>query len=129
MNGYPYPDFSIEDGDCSSYGVTLKHYKVEIDDLVYAKAIAVPHQKSIFVFTYPLSKKVEVECTSKTEKGFTVEDVVEIVGSTYERIYKEENESSGKYGIWGHGLNDLLFHSIKVKEENSIFYVYLGIDS
>lgn len=81
---------------------------------------------------YPLSVVAEfpIEFSS-------MEELWEKVRSAYEEIYKEEEESSsvtpglipnmynrnrtnGKFGIWGHGINDLVLESVIICEDKII---------
>jgi hypothetical protein len=72
------------------------------------------------IFSYPLSYEVELTLAGRVD----VLAFVTFVASEYERIYKEEkettttpvgragqllnrNKTTGKYGIWGHDLSDL----------------------
>jgi hypothetical protein len=91
--------------------------------------------------TYPLNRPYTEECV--WDRPLTREDIVKWVTDRYRFIYKVEDETSenlpalipgmsnrnvtnGKYGIWGHYIDDLYFHTIWVDENNVIT---LGIDS
>lgn len=77
-------------------------------------------------------------------KGFTRGELIRVIKQTYDRCYAEEEDSStepvtnipgmlnrattnGNYGIWGHGLDDLVLHTIEYNPLKNI--IWLGIDS
>jgi hypothetical protein len=87
---------------------------VELEDVLSQDGIRVR-------FDYPLAKPVVFDCAGPV----TVKSFISFVAKTYERIYDEERETAtiaegqaspmlanrnrtdGRYGIWGHVLNDL----------------------
>ena len=98
-------------------------------------------------FSYPLSKAVTFDFHSNNGNGFTREQLEDLVTSTYQKIYEEEEESTqvepghipgmlnrnttnGKYGIWGHDIEDLVLHTLYVTyRDNALPYITLGVDS
>ncbi len=71
-------------------------------------------------------------------------DLVRLISEEYQRIYLEEectseinvrlipgtlnrNETNGKFGVWGHTLEDLCLHTIWY--DSSTHMCHLGIDS
>jgi len=73
-------------------------------------------------FTYPLDKPVIAEFT---QAEWTVQKFIDAVCAHYQQIYREEsattknpvarawplvnrNQTTGKYGIWGHDIEDLV---------------------
>jgi len=110
-------------------------------------------EKFIFDITYPLENSVEFKL--ENNEGLTLGQVIKAISNEYHRIYKEEEETSelktesisdrtkgacmlinraetnGKYGIWGHGIGDLVMHTLYFKEIDNDGYVHydLGIDS
>lgn len=92
-------------------------------------------------YKYPLSGDFVFEHVSENKKGFSKKELIEIISKQYNHIYEEEkntsiikpdyisynrNRTNGKYGIWGHDLEDLLLHTIYLNNNN--IYI-LGIDS
>lgn len=95
----------------------------------------------ILVIDYPLTNPFAFEFT--VSKGMSRKDFVDLAVNAYREIYKEEDETSkikpknipglgnrartvGKYGIWGHGIEDLILHSLNLKNNDII---ELGVDS
>lgn len=84
-----------------------------------------------------------------SKKGFTRAMLVKTIVDSYIKIYKEEettatvkttpqnqrpilnrNETNGKYGVWGHDLNDLALTGILVYQmPNGEIVLNLEIDS
>jgi cytidylate kinase len=71
-------------------------------------------------------------------------DVLELASADYKRIYREEDadvgeptkhipgmlnreESKGRYGIWGHDIDDLVFEEVRIDTEKKT--VRFGIGS
>jgi hypothetical protein len=92
---------------------------------------------------YPLSTPALFPLRTPST-GVSRIDLVEIIVKAYREVYKEEEESTkvksglipgmynrnttdGKYGIWGHGLGDLMLHAAYVDEETGV--IELGVDS
>lgn len=104
------------------------------------------------IYYYPLSNAFICEYNSTTGFGFTKLRLVELIAETYRQIYGEEeattkrlvipmeermkkiglmnrNQTDGKYGIWGHDLEDLSLNHIKIIKYNNRYYLIPGIDS
>ncbi len=106
------------------------------DDIVIQKG-----QISV-VFSYPLDKEYVLTLfASEGKDHFTRGDLARAVGTKYQQIYREEEESTmivpetyaemnarlgnggimllnrvmtdGKWGIWGHCLGDLVLHEVR----------------
>jgi hypothetical protein len=97
---------------------------------------------------YPLTNSYQEKLDSCT---YTLVEIASIICLTYQKIYKEEKESTqlpvesiasrtngssglinrartnGKYGIYGHCLDDLLLHTIIYDKEMNL--ITLGVDS
>ena len=119
-NGRLYPDYFKEEES------GLK----EINDNSPDEVILPPDEEYTLIIDYPLNIPFMTKLESG-EKGMTRRQVVEFVIGCYKRIYKEEdgttkvkaglipgmvnrNETNGKYGIWGHGISDLILHTLYV---------------
>lgn len=83
--------------------------------------------------TYPLSTIVEIEIKDVE----TIGELLWLIAKAYKEIYKEEDEaykqqkeepsnlinrqkSNGKYGVWGHFLEELYFEGIDIYDNGTI---------
>jgi len=97
---------------------------------------------------YPLTNLYQKKLDSSK---YTRVELAKIICLTYQKIYKEEKDSTqlpvesiasrtngssrlinrartnGKYGIYGHSLDNLLLHTIKYNKEKNL--ITLGVDS
>jgi hypothetical protein len=107
--------------------------------------IIIDKTKIKIIFSYPLTKAFTFEYLSNDSKGFTRKEISEYIMTQYKDIYNEEEanqghpgfmapnilnraQSYGKYGIWGHDIEDLYLHTLyENKDEDNIYT--LGIDS
>ena len=121
----------------------------ELDRLINGDDIIIKNKKATIIVRYPIKDFVTFNISSKNEKGFTLKDVVENVSNIYKKIYKEELETTtevepksnkgvnvlnrsrtnGKYGIWGHDIEDLVLESVLVYTKNDLVSIELGIES
>lgn len=88
--------------------------------------------------TYPLSKPYNKEVHISKE-GITRQELMDVAADAYHKIYyfvnegvyadgiDEHSEVWNKYGIWGHGMEDLTIHTFYVDEESKV--ITLGVDS
>ncbi|WP_171037000.1 hypothetical protein [Maribacter algarum] len=130
--------------------ISIKKPELEIKNLIGKNDIVLKTAKASLVIDYPLEKPVLIEIKSANASGFTRKELVEIISKVYHRIYQEEedsaqtktvpiserqglinrNKTDGKYGIWGHDIDDLDLSSIVVKEkENGRIELELFIES
>ncbi len=103
--------------------------------------IIIKDERITMIFTYPLS----VEIASKLVKkgGFTRMDLFRYIYEGYKKIYDEEEKevgepgqvsekclnrarSYGKYGIWGHNLEDLVIESITYFPKKKLVHMFIG---
>lgn len=117
---------TYEDGSIGT--PTIIDYEVEEvrNRLVEPDELIIKEEKITILFTYPLSVKVKFEFENKD--GFTRLDLFRCIYEGYKKIYDEEEEevgdpgtydrlynrgkSHGKYGIWGHYMDDLYLEII-----------------
>ena len=100
------------------------------------------------VFDYPLERGAGFEF--KSDNGFTRGDIIRHICETYKKIYDEEAKSTkapvesiakrskgasmlmnrartdGKWGIWGHSIEDLILHTLHLGDDGSWI---IGLDS
>jgi len=110
-------------------------------------SVVIKNPSIILVIDYPLKSSFEFKFTKKN--GFTRKELAELICKTYHEIYKQEDETSktkviplkerkqtinrnrtnGKYGIWGHDIDDLALDSVEVKVINNKIYILLHVSS
>lgn len=116
-------------------------YKKEIADNPPDEVILGGGQIFTLIIDYPLTNPFEEKFMTPPE-GLTRIGLFTHIASSYKKIYKEEDEevgdpgmipgmmnrqtSDGKYGIWGHGLGDLVLHTAYLEDGNIIS---VGVDS
>jgi hypothetical protein len=104
----------------------------------------------IVVLDYPLREEFSFPISASSSKGFTRAELVRKIADLYKRVYEEEartskipvipteqreglinrNETNGKYGIWGHDLDDLILHTIEIsRTPDGTVRAHFGIDS
>jgi hypothetical protein len=76
-------------------------------------------------FSYPLRTSHNIQLKSSHTDHFTRADLATAIAGKYKEIYREERRSVGKWGIWGHCLDDLVLHTVSLR--NGVYM--LGIDS
>ena len=117
---------TYEDGSIGT--PTIIDYEVEEfrNRIIDPDELLIKEEKITILFTYPLSIKVKFEFENKG--GFTRLDLFRCIYEGYKKIYDEEEEevgdpgtydrlynrrkSNGKYGIWGHYIDDLFLEII-----------------
>lgn len=120
------PWISIEDAD------------KEVFDLIGKDEIVLKEQVVDVTIDYPLENAATIELRSDKKSGFTRAELILKISAEYKRIYKEEeasakektipiekreglvnrNTTNGKYGIWGHDLEDLDLSEIIVHKKH-----------
>jgi hypothetical protein len=104
----------------------------------------------ILILDYPFAKEWEFPIRSESPAGFTRAELARKISETYKTVYDEEeltsttkvvpmeerkglinrNTTTGKYGIWGHDLGDLVLHTIELsKRADGKVQARLWIDS
>jgi len=110
----------------------------EEPNMINPKEKVVDENEITIVFEYPLSKKAEF--TYKSKNGFTRKKVWQCIHKGYKKIYKEEDQdagetdlipgmynrqsSSGRWGIWGHVIEDLVVEGVYKKGKK--YYLNIG---
>ncbi len=110
------------------------------DNLINPNEVVIKDEKITMVVTYPLS--VEFCVILEKKGGFTRLDVFKSIYEAYKRIYEEEEkevgdpgtydnlynrkQSEGKYGIWGHYLEELVIESVIYDPKEKILDIFIG---
>jgi hypothetical protein len=92
----------------------IRRYKCELVD---GERKITRARKLTFVLDYPLAYDA-VEVRSR-KNGWTVADIVSVVQQIYRKIYKRP----GYWGIWGHGISDLVIEQFEIKHNNVRFHI------
>jgi len=130
----------FEDGELGTPMVEDYAREYERNTLVNPDELAIKEHKITIEFSYPLSVKVYLEF--EKEGGFTNMDLLRCVYEGYKKIYDEEEAqagdpgiydmlynrrpSHGKYGIWGHYMNDLYLEVINYNPEKRLRTLDIG---
>jgi hypothetical protein len=98
-----------------------------------AEEVLTPLTSLTLHITYPLSNNVDVKIENPS--GFTRRALVEAIYEAYRTIYDEEGEAPekpegsllqnrptthGKYGIWGHDIDDLFLEGAMIKSDGMV---------
>lgn len=110
------------------------------ENLINPNEVVIKDEKITMTITYPLS--VEVNLTLEKKGGFTRLDVFKSIYDAYKRIYEEEEKgvgdpgtydnlynrkkSEGKYGIWGHYIDDLVIESVTYNPKEKELDMFIG---
>lgn len=133
------------------YGIslTLENFNFIINHLINPNEVVITsNSPPTLEIDYPLTNLYQKKLDSSK---YTRVELAKIICLTYQKIYKEEKDSTqlpvesiasrtngssglinraktnGKYGIYGHSLDNLLLHTIKYNKEMNL--ITLGVDS
>jgi len=138
-----------EGGEATSPYIALADAKQSLARLRDGDDVVLPCRSIIVVADYPLKSEFEFALAADRPEGFTRAGIASMIVALYQRIYAEEEETSttpvvpmekrqglinrnrtnGKYGIWGHDLDDLALVRISPERRGVVVYVHLEIDS
>lgn len=79
------------------------------------------------IIDYPLDKPAIYKIhTSKTGMGMLA--LISKIGKLYEKTYEDEDatEDGGRYGIWGHSIEDLCLEGITVDHKKKRITLSIG---
>jgi len=127
------------------FGEWMNHYPEyteQIKNTLPDEIILESNKTYTLQIDYPLSTLFTHEFNT-SEKGMTRAEFIKMVVDAYHFIYDVEDDtvghktgnisrmynrekSSGKYGIWGHHLEDLVLHTL-IFEDNEV--IKIGVDS
>ncbi|KKM95138.1 hypothetical protein LCGC14_1191200 [marine sediment metagenome] len=108
--------------------------------LIKPNEVVIEEEELTMVINYPLS--VDARLDFKKKGGFTRIFIFKSIYEAYKQIYEEEDEecgdpgtynnlynrsrSEGKYGIWGHYLEDLVIESVSYDPKRKELYMFIG---
>jgi hypothetical protein len=71
--------------------------------------------------TYPLSKPYP-KFKIHTNKGMKLPKLLKKIGNAYSKVYTTPE----KFGVWGHGIEDLCIEGIKIDNKNKKIKLLMG---
>jgi len=87
-------------------------------DIIDPNEIVTTRRSVTIQYVYPLSK--EVNLTYKNKQGFTRALLFKCIQRGYLSIY-DAYGGHKKYGIWGHGIKDLVLEGVHINSRGRIF--------
>lgn len=105
-------------------GVNIKIHKYSINCAVSLFSNAADYFKDHTVnitISYPLKNPYTF-----TAKCRNLNDLINEITLAYRRIYEEEKENPGKYGIWGHHIEDLWLEKATLDIETGNVKILVG---
>lgn len=105
-------------------GVNIKIHKYSINCAVSLFSNAADYFKDHTVnitISYPLKNPYTF-----TAKCRNLNDLINEITLAYRRIYEEEKENPGKYGIWGHRIEDLWLEKATLDIETGNVKILVG---
>lgn len=139
------PDPHGDDPEYVSPYITIANPSGDLAKLKDPDEIVIAEEKIKIKFSYPLSDTVVFEEKAPNGvAGFTRYHLAKAICDRYRQIYDEEEASSavpaanipgmlnrcqtdGKYGIWGHSIEDLLLVDVTFDKKTKT--CSLGVDS
>lgn len=137
-------NWSPKNGEMFSYPMYYEEeeYANLVIECYPSEIVLEPNTEYTLVIAYPLSVPYEKKFKVNSD-GMTRLKFVDLICKAYRKIYKEEDKSTkikvgnisgmlnrnatnGKYGIWGHSIEDLLLCDASVGKKNRII---VGVDS
>lgn len=105
-------------------GVSIKIHKYSIDCGIFLFGYVDSYFKNHTVnvtINYPLKNPYTF-----TVKCIVLNDLINEIVLAYRRIYEEEKENPGKYGIWGHRIEDLWLERMILDIETGNVKLFVG---
>jgi hypothetical protein len=115
-----------------------EEYKEEMEKSPAEEILDIKPGTWLLEVNYPLSKVYRKEF-EVPEKGITRQELMDLAAKAYHKVYyfvnmgiyadgiDEYSKVWNKYGIWGHGIEDLTIHTFDVDDESNT--IALGVDS
>ncbi len=129
--------------------IDIENPNKDLYRLVEPNEIVLPYSSCILIIDYPLTRSAKFELKTQSN-GFSRKQLIQEISDKYHLVYRQEdsttlvkvipsekrenlinrNQTSGKYGIWGHDLADLDLSTIQVyKNEKGKIYLILEVES
>ncbi len=89
---------------------TEHHEPEDPDEIVINK------QDITIIYDYPLEGRFPFKHHTDNVSGFTRETISEQIMNRYRKIYEEESQNQGKYGIYGHSIDQLQLSALYFNE-------------
>nr|WP_068893116.1 hypothetical protein [Pedobacter panaciterrae] len=114
--------------------VSIANPEKDLPQMQNPEEIVISQHAVTIIIDYPLTNEYKFDLSSDT--GFTRIHLLNEISKAYRKIYEEEeasatiktiprekrktlynrNETNGKYGIWGHDIEDLILTQIEIYE-------------
>lgn len=130
-------DFNVYKADSESddtSSISIANPEKDLPQLQNPQEIVITQHTVTIIIDYPLTNEYKFNLSSDT--GFTRVHLLNEINKAYRKIYAEEeasatiktiplekrktlinrNDTNGKYGIWGHDIEDLMLARIEVYE-------------
>jgi hypothetical protein len=146
--------FQVDDPEDKADGpspyVHLADPKKDLERMRKPQEVVYKGTELTVILEYPFSKEFEFPIRASSPDGFRRAELAEKIAALYKQVYEEEartskvpvippdqrkglinrNQTAGKYGIWGHDLEDLVLHEIEISRmPDGTVRADLGIDS
>ncbi len=137
-------DRDIHEDACVNW-VALAHLESDIERMHDPDEIVLPAGEYILNIDYPVAKPAEIPLSPSDPRGYSRAAIAREVAKVYAAVYEEEertssvkvippeargqtynrNETDGKYGIWGHDIEDLALVKVRLEEAAGMRYLRL----
>ena len=124
--------------------MSLAHPAEDLAGMVDAEQVVIPRASIRLAVSYPLAEEHIFTLNSDDSAGFRRGELALKITQLYQQIYAEEERSSaepaglipglfnrtrteGTYGIWGHGLGDLVLMGVYHQPDKDVWG--LSVDS
>jgi len=102
---------SWDDEDNVSPYISVSDPDLDIETQRFPDEIVIPMKTIKLKYTYPLDTVAIFLYSTLNDNGFTRRELAKIVCEGYQTIY-DDDDSEGTYGIWGHGIGDLVLYEV-----------------
>jgi hypothetical protein len=94
-------------------------------DVKSDKLFLPPNKKFELIIDYPLQCPTHIKFnTGKTGMGYMA--LVKKIKKEYARIYAEDDSGSERYGVYGHGIEDLVLERISIDFGEKLITLDIG---
>lgn len=115
--------------DCNKIEESLKAQRDKIKQFCIDTLTGIEHYADRYFKNHTVN--VTINYPLKNPYTFTVKcivlnDLINEIVLAYRRIYEEEKENPGKYGIWGHRIEDLWLERMILDIETGNVKLFVG---